>query len=156
MLRKNKGSSLIEVMVALFILAIGLLGTLKMQIYSMQLHRVAYYNTQTSFLISQITDSIRSNKQVSAGYAIDLDDPSPVATKDCNIDTCNRFEMRDFDLQQWRQSVESTLPSGKSQIIAVDGGYAVTVQYDDGIHNSDLDKSHIVENTMVTQFSKDM
>jgi type IV pilus assembly protein PilV len=154
--KSNKGSSLIEVMVSLFILAIGLLGMLKMQIHSMKLNRSGYYATQSTFLISQITDNIRSNYKVTSGYTTDFDDPAPIVTKDCAVETCTRFEMRDYDLAAWMEAVKTTLPLAKTRILPMDDGYAVTIQYDDGIHTRDVSKPHVIENTVVTQFPRDL
>lgn len=134
MCRKNEsGSSLIEVVVALFVLAIGMLGVLSMQVKSMQFNQSAYYYSQAVFLANEILENMRSSPSNANTYLIDLEEKSPEISKNCSASgiTCTLAEQRDYNLNQWRNNIEKTLVSGKSSVARVGDFYAITVQFDD-------------------------
>lgn len=60
-IKYQNGVSLIEVMVALFVLGVGLLGVLAMQAESMKLNQQAYGSTQAMFLANDIVERMRVN-----------------------------------------------------------------------------------------------
>jgi type IV pilus assembly protein PilV len=129
----QSGSSLIEVVVALFVLAIGMLGVLSMQVKSMQFNQSAYYYSQAVYLANEILENMRSSPSVASTYTIDLEENSPTISKDCGTTgvTCTLAEQRDYNLNKWRDNIEKTLVSGKSSVERVGDFYAITVQFDD-------------------------
>lgn len=129
----QKGSSLIEMVVALFVLAIGMLGVMSMQVKSMQFNQSAYYYSQAVFLANDILDSMRSNPGMVAGYNINLDDPAPNSSVDCSdVNTqCTPEELRDWNLSKWRENIEATLVKGKSSIENNGDFVTIKVQFDD-------------------------
>lgn len=131
--KNQQGSSLIETVVALFVLAIGTLGVLAMQVKSMQFNQSAYYYTQATYLANEILESMRSNKAAANAYLINLDDKAPEAKVDCSEAgvTCTPTQLRDFNLSEWRNNIENTLVLGKSSIERIGDFYAITVQFDD-------------------------
>ncbi len=132
-IRMQRGSSLIEVVVALFVLAVGMLGVLSMQVKSMQFNQSAYYYTQAVYLANDILENMRSNKQLVSGYLINLDENPPVAELNCldsNV-TCTPAQMRDYNLNQWRANIEKTLVSGRSSVENNGNYFTITVQFDD-------------------------
>lgn len=135
--KNQAGSSLIEVVVALFVLAIGMLGVLSMQVKSMQFNQSAYYYSQATYLANEILEGMRSNRSIANAYLIELDDPSPTGIADCAADgvTCTPLQLRDYNLSQWRDNIESTLTSGRSSIERNGDYYAITVQFDDSRGN---------------------
>lgn len=142
MSRKHEsGSSLIEVVVALFVLAIGMLGVLSMQVKSMQFNQSAYYYSQAVFLANEILENMRSNPSVANTYLIDLEEKAPEISKDCGETgvTCTLAQQRDYNLSQWREHIEKTLVSGKSSVARVGDFYAITVQFDDSRGSSKQD-----------------
>lgn len=130
---KESGSSLIEVVVALFVLAIGMLGVLSMQVKSMQFNQSAYYYSQAVYLANEILENMRSSPGVADAYLIGLDETAPTISKNCSATgvTCSPTELRDFNLKKWRENIESALISGKSSVQRVGDFYAITVQFDD-------------------------
>jgi len=151
MSRKNEaGSSLIEVVVALFVLAIGMLGVLSMQVKSMQFNQSAYYYSQAVFLANEILENMRSSPSNANTYLIDLEEKSPEISKNCSASgtTCTLAEQRDYNLNQWRDNIEKTLVSGKSSVARVGDFYAITVQFDDsrgsGKQNGEVELSEYV------------
>ncbi len=151
---KQRGSSLVEMLVALFVLAVGMLGVLSMQVKSMQFSQTAYYYSQAVYLANEILESIRSNPQSADTYLIDLDDVTPTANVDCQAVECDAQQMRDWNLNQWRSNIDQLLVSGRSSI-EKDGDYfRITVQFDDSTGASvDTADAMINEYVLVTEFN---
>jgi type IV pilus assembly protein PilV len=135
------GSSLIEVVVALFVLAIGMLGVLSMQVKSMQFNQSAYYYTQAVYLANQVLENMRSSPDLANAYLIGLNESAPTASKNCSAagETCSATELRNYNLKTWRDNVQATLVSGKSSVERVGDFYAITVQFDDTRSSPDKD-----------------
>lgn len=155
-MRSEEGSSLIEVVVALFVLAVGMLGVLSMQVKSMQFNQSAYYYSQAVYLANEILESMRSNRSVANTYLIELDENTPTASKDCSGAgvTCTPAELRTYNVSQWRQNIASTLSSGKSSIQRSGDFYAITVQFDDSRSEMDGDGSPVLsEYVLVTEIN---
>jgi type IV pilus assembly protein PilV len=110
---KQSGSSLVEVMVALFVLAIGLLGVLGMQAKSIQYNQSAHVYTQAVYLANDIAERIRSNTAAATSY----DGTMPTtATKDCTTNACDGAELSTWDRVNWSENVTQRLPAGEGSI----------------------------------------
>ncbi len=126
-----QGSSLIEVMVALFVLAIGLLGALSMQVKSMQYTQSAYYYSQAMYLASEILESMRSNSGYLSAYDIPLGDTASLSS-DCFGVVCSGAELSEYNVYEWRGNVANSLVSGQSSISTTSTGQVtITLQYSD-------------------------
>lgn len=105
--RRQIGMGLIEVMVAVLIFAVGLLGMAAMQLAA---KKSSYEATQRSIATSlsrDILERMRSNPEQLAAYvATDVGDTSsPPATPgtDCAAATCNPAQLAAYDLYEWYQ-----------------------------------------------------
>ena len=148
---KQSGSSLLEVMVALFVLAVGLIGVLVMQAKSGKYNQSTYYYAQAAFLANDIADAMRTNRSVASSYNIMLNDPMPTA-KSCASTSvsCTAAELKDWNIRNWRTNVENSLPSGKASIETNGDFSTITIQFDDARSTSDgSDDFH--EYVLVTQ-----
>lgn len=133
-IHNQKGSSLVEVMVALFVLAIGLLGVLAMQSKSMQYNQSAHVYSQAIYLANDIAERIRSNINNTASYIATPADTEP--TTDCSENPCNAADLALWDKYTWNENVKRSLPLGRGSIEIVPAGAApahlrVTVTFDD-------------------------
>ena len=70
--RRQRGFSLIEVLIAILVLAIGLLGMANMQASGMRSTHGAYLRTQATFLAGDILDSMRANVTAARGGSYDI------------------------------------------------------------------------------------
>lgn len=155
-MHKQQGSSLIEMMVALFVLAIGMLGIMSMQVKSMQFNQSAYYYGQAVYLANEIVESMRSNSGVAHTYLIELDEVNPNPQADCSLAgvICSPAQLRDWDLSRWRENVSGTLVSGTSSITNNGNFYTITVQFDDSRSDPNGDKGTVLgEYVLVTEIN---
>lgn len=62
-LRKHqKGATLIEIMVAVLVLSVGLLGLAALQVFSLQSNQGAYHRTQAVNISYEVADFLRANR----------------------------------------------------------------------------------------------
>lgn len=127
------GSSLIEVMVALFVLAIGLLGILSMQTKSVQYTQSAYYYSQAMYLANEMVESMRSNTEQIDNYRVALGATLTAPSGECSGETpvCTASQLKDLDIYNWRQNVSNSLASGKGAIATLGDVISITIEFDD-------------------------
>ena len=111
-----RGFMLLEVLVALFLQAFGMLGMTALQIKTLKSTHAALIDSQVQFLLADIAERIRGNP--GAGYAIAFMDETTAAIKDCEADLCSGNELATWDLNQWRSKIENSayLPEGEGQV----------------------------------------
>ncbi len=129
-IKMQLGVGLIEILVALLILSIGVLGLTALQSTGLKNNRTAYLRTQATVLAYDIIDRMRANKnQARAGSYI-------VATGTVSGTTCSTgctpSRIATTDLIQWKLDLAKQLPQGDGFITALPGttnGYNITVQW---------------------------
>ncbi|PCJ30335.1 MAG: type IV pilus modification protein PilV [Gammaproteobacteria bacterium] len=115
--KKEKGFSLLEVLITVFILSIGLLGLAGLQTTSLKNNHSAQHRTSAIILSYDIVDRMRLNKNVSYSLALG-DNPAGGSLKD-------------QDLVDWTTDLANSLPSGDGSVVIVGDIVTVTVQWDD-------------------------
>lgn len=125
----NEGSSLIEVMIALFVLAIGMLGVLAMQTRAVQLNKNAYNYSQATVLAADIYEAMLTAPSSAGSYEIDFGVVPPPAP-DCSSSDCTPDAIADWNQSQWLTNIANLLPGGEGQI-EEDGDreYVISVRF---------------------------
>jgi type IV pilus assembly protein PilV len=107
--RPNQGGfSLVELLVAVLIMSVGVLGVTGLQMVSLQNNRDALLRTEALHLAYNMMDRIRVNPGVGvAGIAYDgiAFDDLPNAPSDCVANNCSNAQMVAFDLALWKCSL---------------------------------------------------
>lgn len=112
-MNKNAGFTLIEVLIAMLVLAVGLLGLAGLQATSLRNNQSAYFRSQATQLAYDITDRIRTN--ILGNY-----DNQTASNDDCVTNSCaTPSEMVGFDLKQWNDQLSAQLPTGEG-IVCLD------------------------------------
>ena len=127
----QRGASLIEVMVAVAILAIGLLGLTNLQAASLRASHSAYMRTQATNLAYDMSDRMRTNREAAlAGeYLIELDDDTP--------DEIQPPVLSNQDLRGWRDAIAGTLPNGTGAVERAGDLFIITIQWTDDRDDAD-------------------
>lgn len=138
--KQQQGATLIEVLVAVIVLSIGMLGMVSLQTRAIQFEQSSLYQSQANIMAYDIIDKMRansSNSAILAQYLHGLTDTIPSTYTSCagTSATCTLAELASYDLYSWLNELALTLPSGKGAI-AVDNAsatpvYSITIQYDD-------------------------
>lgn len=108
-----RGMTLLEVLVALSILAIGLLGMMSLQVSSLQGNQVAYYRTQAVFLGNDIAEKIHANPLAAKEGDYNTGNSTLVSTADCSAGNCTYGMRAVHDLVQWNLDLADRLPGGR-------------------------------------------
>ena len=129
---KRAGFSLIEVMVALVILVIGLIGIFNLHIVAKRSSFESFQQTQAAYLANDILSRMKLNRAQFADYAgtyPELAD-SETAPTSCDLSgaACDDAAMRAWDLYQWRWTFSggAEVDNGKS-VGGLDGTIACIV-----------------------------
>lgn len=125
--RRNRGFTLIEVLIALVILSIGLLGIAGLQTRGQQFSYAAHMRTQATMLAYDIMDRIRMNDAIARDNVQGYHKASGSGA-DCLSTTCTPAQLRDFDVKTWQDTIAANLPGGTGTITKDDTGTTI-VQY---------------------------
>ena len=135
--RRSGGFTLLEVLVAAVILALGLLGMASVHTISQRHNHSAYLRSQAVLQIYDISDRMRANPVALQAGAFDAVTP-PAGTPpavNCKTapDGCTPAELATFDIWTWNTANALLLPSGQGVVNAnpAAGTYTVTVRWDD-------------------------
>ncbi|MFD2231551.1 type IV pilus modification protein PilV [Alkalimarinus sediminis] len=168
-LGKQKGFTLIEILIAALILAVGLLGIAGLQMGGLKNNVSAMYRTQAVQFANDIIDRIRANP--TAAYAATLTAaPSVVTNCASSSANCSAANMASYDVTQWKcmlgnfstnsacttlaaadSSTNLTLglPSGDGSIVLNGSIYTITITWAD---DKRLDSNN---NPILTSFVMD-
>ncbi len=111
-MKTNAGFTLIEVLIAMVVLAVGLLGLAAVQTTSLKNNQSAYFRSQATQLAYDMTDRMRSNK---LGVAAGNYNLGSAGAKDCELNTCTPAEMAGDDITKWNAALLA-LPSGEGVV----------------------------------------
>ncbi len=110
--RRIAGFSMIELLVAVLVMGIGVLGITGLQVASMQNNREALLRSEAAQMAYSILDRIRANRIGGAGIVglaydgLAVGDAPPNAN-DCQAANCSQAQMVAFDLAVWKCSLGS-------------------------------------------------
>ena len=128
------GSSMIEVLVALFITAIGLLGVQGMQLDSLKANVNSSLGTEAQLLAADMGDrilaydSITSTADDNDYHGIDTNDAA--SNPNCDSSGCNKSAQVSRDTFYWKTEIENTLPGGRGTVTAVAGVITIAIVWD--------------------------
>ena len=146
--RPNKASgmgfTLVEVMVALAVVSIGMLGIASLYTQALGAARTTQYRSQAINLLADMADRIRANRLGGAAYA------GAAADNNCGLTggaTCTPAELAAYDLYTWGQSVEDLLPAGQWSVTRTAATalptYTINVEWDEVGHGTLTENSII-------------
>jgi type IV pilus assembly protein PilV len=134
----NSGFTLIEVMVALIVLSIGLLGISGLVLNTLKANDSASIRSQAAILANSIRDNMRANLLgASVGPPSDYDIAFGVTptNQSCVNVTCTPLQIANGDLTTWKNALKLQLPLGDGQIVTAAAGgvttVTISVQWDD-------------------------
>jgi len=114
------GFTLIEVLIALVIMSVGMLGIAGLYVHSMQAGRTSVFRHNAVTLASDVADRIRANPRAAAAY--ELADPKTASICYISFIDCTRDEMALNDIFLWNLQARNTMPNG-----------AVTIDFNAGL-----------------------
>jgi type IV pilus assembly protein PilV len=115
---RQQGFSLIEVLVALTIISIGLLGIVGLQTHTQKVSSNAYYQTQSIIITHDMAEKIHANPI--ASYQKQYHLKQPLRSANCHKQTgCSPYSMAKNDLFEWHEIINQQLPQGAG-VVCID------------------------------------
>lgn len=138
----QRGASMIEVMVALFLLAIGLLGMLSLQNASQRSNQSAMYSSVAVLLARDMANRITANDDPSIatdnGRYDDIDSKDETGSAPTCSSNCGNTQVLNVDVGVWSQDVKTQLPAGRGTVnVDATGVHQIIVMWDDQLTGAD-------------------
>jgi len=133
-------------MVALVIFSIGLIGLAGLQASSVNYNNGAYQRSQASFLVNDIMDRMRANRDSAINGSYDIAVGTTPSTGTCTGSgaNCNATGEAVADLSEWKQALK-VLPAGDGSVsrnvVGASTTFIVTIVWNDA--NAPTGKSKI-------------
>ena len=135
----QKGFGLIEILIALLILAIGLLGMASLQTTSLQQTTGSQARTQAIFLAEDMVERIRANRPNRNAYG--LADPDAVV---CDTDfAITNANLVVDDQDEWLNALACLLPGGSGEITVNGDVVTVDITWSPREELDDLDEGEL-------------
>jgi len=124
--RRSSGFSLIEVLVAVLVFSIGLLGLAALQVASVRTNQSAAYRSTAVGLAYAMADRMRANQNgVLTGQYVTVYAAGNCATNPPDNPAAAH------DLAAWKQQLACQLPDGQGQIQFPGGNIQISVKWTD-------------------------
>ncbi|WEF35514.1 type IV pilus modification protein PilV [Pseudoduganella chitinolytica] len=120
-MRAVAGFTLIEVLVALLVLAVGLIGGTAMQLHAMRARQESALLSAAVQAAVSMAERIRANPG-QAGIYLDVDydataEPTPAAPPSLCLDSgCDRAALAALDIHELKRVVRTALPAGRARV----------------------------------------
>lgn len=124
---KQRGSSLLEVLIAMLVMAIGMLGMAGLTAASNSYNKLAQIRSTSLMLVSDYADRARANitgftagnykKESTYEYSKTQLSTSGCTDASTTAGRCTASEMATLDLTQWRNLLRRSLPGGDAYVL---------------------------------------
>lgn len=118
----QRGFTLLEILISIFVLAVGLLGLAGLQMSGLKNNHSAQLRTEATLHAYDILDKMRLNKDIAkaGGYDIALSAGPPSGST-----------LEATDVANWLTALVNSLPQGDGAINTAASVTTITVQWDD-------------------------
>lgn len=140
-IKKSTGFTLLEVMIAMVIFSIGLLGLAGIQAVALKNNHSAYTRTITMQLAYNMADVIRagtdneglvSSKFDAVTSAIPGTAPTSCVQKNGGTaPNCTDTNLADFEIYHWKKRISDALASGLGTVTKNGDVYTITIMWDE-------------------------
>ena len=128
----NKGFTLVEVMVAMVIFSIGLLGLAGLQSLGITNNQTAYFRSLAMQQAYNMTDRMRDNiTAVNAGGYDSVTTTIPGTHTNCVTGSCTTAQLAVFDAFEWNTNNAVLLPQGRGSITADGSQFVICVMWNE-------------------------
>ena len=137
--RATRGATLLEVLVAILVLSMGLLGVAGLQTASLRYVQGGWARAAVAAAMSNFAERVRTNPGSSTtAYLLDTTQTTtPVESTACNTSDCSPDELAAMQLNNWRVALNASMP-GAAALVTGDRstGYQATIIWLDRANTS--------------------
>lgn len=145
---KNSGFAMVEVLVAMIVMVVGILGLFRLQAEGLKNSHSAYLKSQVVSLIDDMADRMRANEAGFNNNHYDTINTSTLSSNpgfDCMTNnsttssgtSCNEQELASYDIYVWGKALSTMLPVGEGTVVCndspclINSTHTITVLWDD-------------------------
>lgn len=120
--KNQKGVTLLESLVAIVIMALGIMGIVGVQLRTLTDTQTSVRRAQAIRLIDDLGERMKVNPSAITnidayvmGWATGTGVPmTSQATSNCSTSNCSNSQIAAYDIREWKRAVERTLPMGNA------------------------------------------
>ena len=144
---RQRGFSLVEVMVALAILSVGALGMAGLQTVTVRINNTALVESQAATLAQDLMERVRANPD--GDYSSTFETTASTLTSCSGTNSnCNTTAMANYDLMAWQcalgtassvcgaSGIEGQLPNGAGSVTVAGNIYTISIRWFDAASNA--------------------
>ena len=143
MSHEQSGFSLIEVLVAIVILSIGLLGIAGLQLTGLRYTHNANLVYQAALQANDIADRIRANSVAMDNGAYNNISGTGL-DPGCILTNCSPNQIAATDQFEWNTSNAQLLPSGVGTVVGLNGNFTITVSWTELVPAGTIARSYVL------------
>jgi type IV pilus assembly protein PilV len=114
---RSSGCALLEALVALSLLAVGLLGSMALLLASLRSSREALHHATAVRLAGDLAERVRANRAGLAAYPFDSTVAPTGAGPTCGVGaTCGPEDRASADVAEWQQELATVLPQAVARL----------------------------------------
>ncbi len=135
----EQGFTLVEILVAVLILSLGVVGLIGMESLALKSNLSAYHRSQATLLAYELADKMRSNPAGVAGNEYIAAFPNGASHAVACVSYsgavsgsgCSPQQLAERDIYEWTSSITGILPGGVGALTASAGIQTIAIRWDD-------------------------
>ena len=132
-IRRQRGDTMIEVLVTIIIIAVGVLGAAALQVTTLKNLSSSHSASVAAIVAQDFGERMRANPDaaLAGNYDHDLE---PTTTTDCFSGPCAVAALAAYDTETWWAQLTTVLPSGSGEVAPTVAGsniFVLTVRWDE-------------------------
>jgi len=130
-LKRQSGLGLIEILVAVLVLGIGILGVASTQLVSLQMNSQSQSRSQAVLLAEDILDRVRANSDNPAAYALGQGNAQGADNGACDTSFVPaNATVAANDIAAWENNLACLLPAAQRTVTVAGNTVTVTIDWD--------------------------
>ena len=157
-MQKQKGFTLIEIMIASFVLAVGMLGSTALMLRGYQEADNTNYEAVAVQVAMNMAERMRANIQGVEAGAYDNISTTSAGSADCTIAVCSPADVAAYHTALWRTEIQDLMPNANPTATVVadtpgvpDSVFRITVNWDRAMRTG-TDQRAVTTNSYVMIF----
>jgi len=123
--REQRGFTMLEILITLFLLTMWLLSSAGVQSSSLQFTKAAQLRTQAVYLATELSERMQANPAAAVAGSYQYSGGTSIG-KDCTSATCLSDELAAFDLAEWNARVTAVLPNATVNVTTAGAANPIT------------------------------
>jgi type IV pilus assembly protein PilV len=130
--RRQRGDTMIEVLVTIIIIAVGVLGTAALQVTTLKNLSSSHSASVAAIVAEDLGERMHANPTAALADNY-VHSTAPQEYPNCVTDSCTPAQLASFDIGTWWVDLGNMLPSASGQVTRTAGTntFVVTVRWDE-------------------------